>query len=97
MVVRDLRAILRGTLIDAGKRVESTSQAEFAGSIPVIGSNDNQGSRTSVQLAAPYPDPTRYAAQPSALCLMGPWSSGGADLHWCCTGDPATHVGKTQV
>jgi len=23
--------------------------------------------------------------------------SGGADLHWYCTGDPATHVGKKQV
>jgi hypothetical protein len=25
------------------------------------------------------------------------WGSGGADLHWYCTGDPAAHVGAKQV
>lgn len=25
------------------------------------------------------------------------WGSGGADLHWYCTGDPAAHVGTKQV
>jgi hypothetical protein len=25
------------------------------------------------------------------------WGSGGADLHWYCTGDPAAHVGSEQV
>lgn len=25
------------------------------------------------------------------------WGSGGADLHWYCTGDPAAHVGAQQV
>ena len=25
------------------------------------------------------------------------WGSGGEDLHWYCTGDPAAHVGAKQV
>jgi hypothetical protein len=25
------------------------------------------------------------------------WGSGGADLHWYCTGDPAAHIGAKQV
>ena len=25
------------------------------------------------------------------------WGSGGAELHWYCTGDPAAHVGAEQV
>jgi hypothetical protein len=25
------------------------------------------------------------------------WGSGGADLHWYCTGDPATHTGARPV
>nr|WP_165849708.1 hypothetical protein [Mycobacterium uberis] len=25
------------------------------------------------------------------------WGSGGADLHWYCTGDPASHVGSKQI
>ena len=25
------------------------------------------------------------------------WGAGGADLHWYCTGDPATHIGAKQV
>jgi hypothetical protein len=25
------------------------------------------------------------------------WGSGGADLHWYCTGDPGAHVGAAQV
>ena len=45
-------------------------------------------------------DPARRHRDPQDLVTeydRRGWGSGGADLHWYCTGDPAAHVGAKQV